>query len=30
LRARFEKSPLRDERRFVSHFEQLLNRAWLL
>jgi hypothetical protein len=23
-----EKSSLRDERRFVTHFEELLNSAW--
>jgi protein O-GlcNAc transferase len=28
LHARFEKSSLRDERRFVTHFEELLNSAW--
>jgi protein O-GlcNAc transferase len=28
LRARFDKSSLRDERRFVTHFEQLLDMAW--
>jgi predicted O-linked N-acetylglucosamine transferase (SPINDLY family) len=28
LRDRFEKSPLRDERRFASHFEELLRTAW--
>lgn len=28
LRARFEQSPLRDERRFAAHFEELLSRAW--
>jgi predicted O-linked N-acetylglucosamine transferase (SPINDLY family) len=28
LHARFEESPLRDERRFVTHFEELLNAAW--
>jgi protein O-GlcNAc transferase len=28
LRARFEKSSLRDERRFATHFGELLNSAW--
>ncbi len=28
LRVRVEKSPLRDERRFAAHFEELLRRAW--
>jgi protein O-GlcNAc transferase len=28
LRARFEQSPLRDERRFAANFEELLRTAW--
>jgi predicted O-linked N-acetylglucosamine transferase (SPINDLY family) len=28
LRGRFEQSPLRDEKRFAAHFEELLQRAW--
>jgi predicted O-linked N-acetylglucosamine transferase (SPINDLY family) len=28
LRARFDQSPLRDERRFAANFEELLRRAW--
>jgi len=28
LRARFEQSPLRDEKRFAANFEQLLRSAW--
>ena len=28
LRDRFEQSPLRDEKRFASNFEELLRRAW--
>jgi protein O-GlcNAc transferase len=28
LRDRFEQSPLRDEKRFAAHFEQLLRTAW--
>jgi predicted O-linked N-acetylglucosamine transferase (SPINDLY family) len=28
LRARFEQSPLRDEKRFAAHFEELLQTAW--
>jgi protein O-GlcNAc transferase len=28
LRGRFENSPLRDEKRFATHFEELLQKAW--